>query len=249
MKITRVLTAVNNNPKYTRFIPIFVKFWKDTYPHIKITIVYIGGFIPAEYAEYSDLFVLFPEIPGISSVYIAQVIRIVYPALMGPSDTTVITDMDMLPGKNNYFVLKVDSLRRNAFVSLRPLSCVGKHEIAICYNVASTSTWRSIFEINTHEDVRAFLVKHYRPVDGIHGGVGWTQDQLILFKYISSYTGDVIILDDQLMNRLEPYIHNYDIQTFIRMSGDSNYSDIHLYSEDCMWTPDDIRFINAHVSK
>ena len=68
MKITSVLTAVNNNPKYFRFIPFFVETWKRLYPDVKIRIVFVGNELPPELEAYTEYCVCFPEIPGVSSV-------------------------------------------------------------------------------------------------------------------------------------------------------------------------------------
>ena len=96
MKITTVLTAVNNNPKYTRFIPLFIFRWNVLYPGIRIKIIFIGNSIPRQYTKYSEYFELFPEIKAVNSVYIAQTIRLLYPALLGPNETVVITEIEAI---------------------------------------------------------------------------------------------------------------------------------------------------------
>jgi hypothetical protein len=80
------------------------------YPLIRVRIIYIGDEIPSLYADYSEYFTLFHAIDGISTVYTAQTVRILYPALLHDDD--------------------VDS-----FLIFRPLSCVGVNEIAICYKL------------------------------------------------------------------------------------------------------------------
>jgi hypothetical protein len=70
------------------------------YPLIRVRIIYIGDEIPSLYADYSEYFTLFHAIDGISTVYTAQTIRILYPALLHDDDVTVITDMDMIPGNS-----------------------------------------------------------------------------------------------------------------------------------------------------
>jgi hypothetical protein len=233
MKITTVLTAVNNNPKYIKFIPFFISQWKKLYLEIKIKIVFISSELPSKLEQYKEYIVLFPEIPNISSVYIAQTIRLFYPALL-QDEVTVITDMDMVPGNRTYFQQEIEE---GSFTIFRPFECIGQGEIAMCYNAAQTSVWRSIFSVNTVDDVRSFLIKKYRYSDGIHGGKGWTRDQLLLFNSVTSWNGGKInILGDTQFRRLDFFHHNYDKNTFLSMLNTEEYSDAHFYADKCPWS-------------
>jgi hypothetical protein len=233
MKLTTVLTAVNNNPKYTRFIPVFIHQWKHLFPEMNIKIVFIGE-IPLEFQKYSEYIVSFPEIPNVSTVYIAQTIRILYPAILSDSETTLITDIDMLPGNRRYYTDKLADIDGSKFVVMRPFSCVGPHEIAICYNAAHTSTWSSVFGIKTIDDIRKFLIENYSHVDGKHGGIGWNKDQLILYTNVMKHPH--VITDELFFNRLDIYHHRYDIHRFKIYLETSSFSDAHMYADGCPWT-------------
>jgi hypothetical protein len=233
MKITTVLTAVNNNPKYTKFVPFFIRQWKKLYPDIKIKIVFIGCQLPDYLKEFSDYIDLFPEISGISTVYTAQTVRIVYPAILGPDEVTVITDIDMVPGNRTYFQHEIED---NSFAIFRPLECVGKGEIAICYNAASTSVWKYMFNVNTVEDIRSYLVRKYRYTDGVHGGRGWNTDQILLFNTVTNWNGKKYIIGDFNFKRLDSFEHKYDKDKFLIMLNTEQYSDAHLYADACPWT-------------
>lgn len=245
MKLTTVLTAVNNNPKYTRFIPAFVAQWKHLYPDIKLCIVWVGSEIPPDLAEYSQHIVLFPELPDISTVYTAQMIRLLYPAVLDSTDITVITDMDMLPANTSYFTEKLLSAPDDAFVNMRPLSAVSQGQIAMCYTAAATSTWSRLFGIRTHNDIRAFLEANYNPrTDGVHGGTGWFQDQEILYQH-TSHDPKFVQLSDSGFRRLDFFHHRYDMQLFLSMLRSGQYSDAHFYADSCPW---DIQTIRSHLS-
>lgn len=236
MKPTCVLTAVNANPKYTRFIPAFIAQWTRLYPDIKVRIVWIGSEIPEEFKPYSENIILFPELAEVSSVYSAQTIRILYPALMDPTDVTIITDMDMLPGNTSYFTMKLEGVRDDAFVSMRPLSVVSPGQIAMCYTVASTSVWQRLFGIRSENDIRAFLVENYNPsTDGIHGGKGWYQDQELLYRHVV-HDPSFVQLDDSGFRRLDYFHHRYDMNQFLAMLRSGQYSDAHFYADACPWT-------------
>lgn len=236
MKPTCVLTAVNANPKYTRFIPAFIAQWKRLYPDLKLRIVWIGSELPDEFKHYSEHIVCFPELPGVSSVYTAQTIRILYPALMGPTDVTIITDMDMLPANRSYFSTKLEGVPDNAFVSMRPLSVVSPGQIAMCYTVASTPVWQRLFGIRSEDDIRAFLVSNYNSsTDGVHGGKGWYQDQELLYRHVV-HAPSFIQLDDSGFRRLDYFHHRYDMNLFLSMLRSEQYSDAHFYADECPWS-------------
>lgn len=237
MKLTTVLTAVNNSPKYTRFIPVFIRTWKRLFPELKVRIVFIGDAIPPEFAEYSEHIICFPEIPSISSVYVAQTIRILYPAILPENEVTLITDIDMLPGSCDYYTKKIANAHDDSFVVMRPKTCgVGPGELAICYNAASTNTWQSVFSVRSLDDVCAFLTKNYNTkTDGRHGGVGWCTDQYLLHDFAGKHP-NTVILDDRMLRRLDFVHHRYNLDTFRRMLYSQSYSDAHLYADGCPWT-------------
>jgi len=244
MKITTVLTAVNDNPRYTRFIPLFIYMWKRLYPTLNIRIIYIGSELPANLAAYSDSMILFPPIEGVSTVYTAQTIRILYPALLGENETAVITDMDMLPANSSYFSSLVQNVPQDTFLTFRSPSCVTPDQIAICYNAASTSIWKKIFGISTLDDIRTFLKEKYDiRTDGLHGGQGWCSDQILLRQYVMSSGVPVLTLNDAGYSRLDIYDHKYDMTTFVRLFKTANYSDAHLYSHECPWTTRDLEVV------
>lgn len=239
MKLTTVLTAVNNNEKYYKFIPLFVKQWKHLFPGINIIIVFIGLKIPACLIPYKPYIRLFETFDGISDVFIAQTIRLLYPAVLNLNEVTMITDIDMIPGNRvSYYIDKIKDVSEDSFVVFRPLSCVGPNEIAMCYNAAKTSVWSSVFGIKNIEDIHMFLKTNYKHTDGKHNGTGWNQDQLILYKYVS-INKNTVYLDDSYYNRLNPHQHNYDIDMFIKMAK-YDFSDVHMYADECPWTIFDI---------
>jgi len=244
MKITTVLTAVNDNPRYTRFIPLFLHMWKRLYPGLTVRIIYIGHGLPADLAAYSANIILFPPIEGVSTVYTAQTIRILYPALLAENETTVITDMDMLPANTSYFSSMLDDIPANVFLTFRQPGCVSPDQIAICYNAASTAIWKKVFGINTLEDIRTFLKQKYdAQTDGLHGGKGWWTDQILLRQYVVSSGVPVLTLNDAGYNRLDICSNQYNIPIFVAKMKTLSYSDAHLYSHECTWSVQDLDVI------
>jgi hypothetical protein len=65
MKLDCVLTAVNENPLYLEFIPIFVKTWNKLYPSVDFKIILIAKAIPEEYKEYANNIIIFEPLEGV----------------------------------------------------------------------------------------------------------------------------------------------------------------------------------------
>jgi hypothetical protein len=218
--------------------------WKRLYPSLNVRIIYIGNELPANLAAYSNNITLFPPIEGVSTVYTAQTIRILYPALLGETETTVITDMDMLPANTSYFSSTVSGVPAEAFLTFRDPRCVSPDQIAICYNAASTGVWSKVFGVKTLDDVRTFLKEKYDTrTDGLHGGQGWCSDQILLRQYVMSSGVPVLTLNDAGYRRLDIHDHRYDIPTFVQKLKTLTYSDAHLYSHECAWTSRDLEVV------
>jgi hypothetical protein len=250
MRVTHVLTAVNANPEYTKFVPLFLQQWKQFYGEITPIIVYIGDSIPTQLEPYREYLRLFPPVGQLSTVATAQIIRILYPCLLPDDAVILITDMDMLPGKSAYFQQAASMIPDHVFGSLRPKTIVAANQIAICYNVARASTWRSIFGIHTPADIVHFLESNVPAGhDGQHGGRGWYSDQELLYTRVSEWQqkgGNVVFLNDSdtSFRRLDHYHHNYNPDIFAeRMQ--HYYADCHIYAHKCPWNEEQI----AHIMR
>ena len=82
MKLEYVLTSCNLNPLYCDFIPIFIKAWKKLIPEIKIVIVLIAESIPEKFLNFSEYIKLFQPIENVSTAFVSQYIRILYPCIL-----------------------------------------------------------------------------------------------------------------------------------------------------------------------
>ena len=83
MKLECVLTAVNLNPLYYEFIPSFIRVWKELFNNtVKIVIVLIADHIPEKLLPYKDYLHLFHVDSNINTAFIAQCIRLIYPAIL-----------------------------------------------------------------------------------------------------------------------------------------------------------------------
>ena len=185
MLLSDVLTSTNMNPLYYKYIPFFIKAWKKHFPNINIHIIVISNKLSEELQPYKHYIKLFPELQNINTAFIAQTIRILYPAILkNATGGIIITDMDMLPMGKKYYIDQIKDIDSSKFVCYRPLDCVGKDEMVICYNIAHYNIWSDIFNIKNEEDIKNILYNIYsnNNYSGQHGGIGWSIDQLYLYK-------------------------------------------------------------------
>ena len=241
MFLTDVVTATNMNPTYYKFIPIFIKCWKRLFPSINIHIVVVADEFIDELQPYKEHLKLFKPIDNVETSFIAQNIRLFYPALLKEAKGgIIITDMDMVPMNTSYYVEPIKDISNDKFVCYRPLSCVGKNEMVICYNIAHQNTWSQIFNINTENDIIDRILsiyqkdKYYGENANIHYKPYWITDQLYLYEKTQEWnvkTNNLVILDDiNTMKRIDKTNTNpFDVeQHFIRISN-GFYSDFHMF--------------------
>lgn len=208
MHLTDVLVATDMNPIYYQLIPPFIKAWKTLFPAANIHIVLISNEIIPELQPYKEHIKLFSPIEGVETTFIAQNVRLFYPALLTEAKGGIlITDMDLLPMNTSYYADPVKDIGDDKFVCYRELECVGPNEMVMCYNIAHRDTWKSIFETSSEDDVREKMkalygMEKYRGKDaGIDYKPFWITDQLYLYEKTQDWnkrTQNLIILNDKI---------------------------------------------------
>lgn len=189
MKLDCIVTAVNENPLYLEFIPIFIKTWKKLYPVVDVKIILIANAIPKEYEEYKDHIILFAPIEFVLTSFTAQIIRLFYPCLLPYENGVMITDMDMLPMNRTYYTEHIRDYDNDKFIYLRENVCFEYNELAMCYNVATPKVWKDVFKIDSVEQIRNRIkdIGLSRVIDGAPGKEGWDIDQRLLYKTVMEW--------------------------------------------------------------
>jgi hypothetical protein len=196
MKIDFVLTAVNNNSYYYNLYPYVSKVWKERF-NLDLICIFIGEEIPQILEKYKENIILFKPIENINPIYIAQLIRILYPALF-ENKNILITDMDIIPISKYYFLEHLKNINEDYFITYTD-RYIKQKMYAICYNVANSNIWKKIFNINSINDIKNFLIKYYnKNYDGRKNCDGWYSDQKLLYKYLQNYEKLIILNDKQL---------------------------------------------------
>jgi len=199
MKIDRVILASNENKNYLDFWPIVSEAWKKL--DVKPVLIYTGRDkidLPGEVIHF--------HIKDIDSVFVAQNIRILAPALF-PNETSITADIDDLPLSKKYFVDNVAAVPENMFVVYR-WGFITETMIPICWTLAKGSTWGEIFNINSTDDIVNTIASWY-PLNYQKGHKNWYTDQLKLKKYVEKFSkknpNRVVYFKDQTLhfNRID----------------------------------------------
>lgn len=223
MKLTTVLCAVNDNPAYYMFIPKQIIFWNKF--NINFIAVYVGNSLPDELKPFKNNIILWNNTPNLNSAYVAQNIRIYYPALLDlPDDEMVmITDMDMLPMNDKYYKDGLENYTIDDFIYYRNID---GNQIYMCYNAAHPKLWSKIFGISSIQDIENILIKNYNTLyNGIPGSTGWFTDQEILYKYLINYPNLKIL--NKPIKRIE--MSHYNNYLRIKRNFISEFDDAHYH--------------------
>jgi hypothetical protein len=224
MKLTTVFSAVNSNPAYYMFIPKQIKFWAKF--NIKFVAVFIGQNMPDELIPYSENIILWDLNPKLNSAFVAQNMRIYYPALLSlPDDEMVmITDMDMLPMSDSYYKTGLENFNIDDFVYYRNID---GNQIYMCYNAAHPKTWAKVFNIVTIKDIEDAINANYnKAYDGVPGSSGWFIDQETMYAKLINYPHLKIL--NRPIKRLETWTYQSHLDNketdFIK-----DYDDAHFH--------------------
>lgn len=236
MKLDCILSAVNKNPLYMDFVPIFIKTWNKLYPNVDVKIVLIAQDIPQQLLEYKNNIILFKPIENVLTSFTSQFIRLLYPCILNYKNGVMITDIDMLPMNRTYYTENIKLYDNSKFIYYRGNVCFNEKQIAMCYNVATPDVWKSIFNINSLEDIILKIKdmsKNNQIIEG-HGNVGWFIDQLTLYNNVNNWnneTGNFVCLQENKtgFNRLDR--NTFDINNINIRNNITNglYTDYHCY--------------------
>jgi hypothetical protein len=208
MKIDICLMACNNNQKYYSFFPYVKQIWEKKLG-IKCILIFIGNEIPDCLNSLKEDIVLFEPIENMHSSFIAQNIRLLYPALLDCNNAVIIADIDIIPLSKQFFIGQIDQYSNELFINYNwKKICEDIKEYYMCYNVALPQTWSKVFNVNKKVDIINILKQWYNKITYIYDDRyrskcrGFHNDQLMLYKYLNDYESKnknhLILLETQI---------------------------------------------------
>jgi len=223
MKLTTVISSVNDNAEYYMFIPKQIKFWNKF--NIRFIAVFVG-ILPPALEPYRDNIIVWDTMLYLNTVYLGQNLRMYYAALLDlpPGEGVMLTDMDMLPMNATYYTSGLESFTDDDFIYYRHIE---GNEIFMCYNTAHPSLWSKLFNIKSRADIENRLFKEYNfAFNGTPGTNGWFTDQYIMYNTLK---------DDSRLRILNRPIKRLEMDEFVErlQNGETNfvgeYDDAHFH--------------------
>jgi hypothetical protein len=242
MKLTTVLSAVNDNPAYYKFIPKQILFWNKF--AIRFVVVFIGVILPEELIRYRDNIIHWNKNLDVNTAFVGQNMRLYYPALLTlPDDELVmITDMDMLPMNDTYFKQGLETYTKCDFIYYREIE---GNQFYMLYNAAHPSTWATVFGIQSEADIEQRIYDTYNAqYDGIPGSTAWYTDQEILYERLIRYPHLKVL--NRPIRRLEVSVYRQRLKK--ESSFLHEYDDCHFH-RDFAGTRDLIQNAERHIMK
>jgi len=240
LSLTHALVASNLNPSYVDLWPQAKRAWSELAGLEPVLVLVAEPDAVPDQFRADPAVRVFEAIPGLHTAFQAQCIRLLFPALLD-GEGVVVSDIDMIPLGRRYLSRPLEHIRESHFLSYRDV-LLGLGEIPICYNAARPGTWGDVFGVRHLDDVRARLVEWADGVryEGVHGGEGWTTDQLVLHRTLlerGRRGRDVWILDDYYtgFRRLErAYVEKWRKLSPAALAGieQDHYSDFHFVAAD-----------------
>ena len=115
----------------------------------------------------------------------------------------MITDIDNLPLRYDYFNENIKKFKNINWINLRDWTNQSNDQICVCWQIAIPTIWSNVFNIKTIEDINIRLKKVYLDIN--YAGLGnnhWFTDQIDLYKYVMSWN-----------KKTDNYIYLYDKNT------------------------------------
>lgn len=217
LTLTRAIVSSDTNPLYLEFWPLVARTWKQIVG-VQPTLLLIAPSDVVVDTTVGDV-IRFEPIPGISTPFQAQVIRLLAPMLF-PDDVCIISDIDMIPLTKNYFTDSLTDCPEDAFVVYRN-NAANPLIYSMCYNAAKGRVFAEVFNVHTVDDI-------YRTMQAWYAlGLGWSTDEQMLRKHVDAWhakTGRVRKLSHEVTGRIDRYYWQY----YPQLVKEGRYIDSHM---------------------
>lgn len=191
------LYTCTDNDKYLNYIPHVIENCENMAicPVIlliniqnksKIQQVYVDAFNSICKFEFID-------VPEVNDIFMAQVIRLLYPCILPQFDVVMINDIDLIMIKNDYFQECINLAKsQDKFVAGR----LKNNMYFMGFNFAKPSIWTQLFNVHNIEDIHKRLITYYKSQS--NGKCDWGFDQKLLKRVLSNH--DIIVINKPLYN-------------------------------------------------
>lgn len=230
MIIDTCIIASDLNENYIGLYPYVREAWSKF--NIRVILILVASYIPIDMIQYKEDIILFHPIPNIHSAFQAQIIRLLYPALLD-NKNIIISDMDIIPLSRKYFVDNIKSYDSDSIIVFRNVY-IERNMYSMCYIAVNTNIWKNVFHITNIDQITSYMQEWYDSnYTGQKNCSGWFTDQLMLYKYINNSNQKIIILDDKItqFSRIDKRNKKYildNINKIYQEIIDEKHTDFHV---------------------
>ena len=188
--------------RYRDYWPMVREAWARF--NIQPVCVYVGHRLPDGMAYQEDV-MLFKPIRGVSTVFTAQCIRLLAPAMMPDDGQVVISDMDMLPMSEHFFRTRTADADRHTITHLLP-SLQDYGMLPMGYVSGTPEAWRKMINLPTGRGLSLVNAIRTRLKQWHAENHDWFADQHKLYEHFKAYPHAVecgAITDFHRINRDE----------------------------------------------
>lgn len=174
LELRRVILSTNNDPNYIEFWPVVAPLWSQM--GLRPTLALIADENCSIDTSLGDV-IRFPPLPDVLESLHAQVIRLFLPVLF-PEDGCIISDIDMIPVAQDYFIEHAKECPDDGFLVYRAKAA---SQYPMCYNAAKGKVFREIFGISSIQQIPG-MVRQFS-----EHGLGWNTDEILLCAYLQEW--------------------------------------------------------------
>ena len=211
MKIDKVIHSCDSNRFYLDFWPLVSKVWKKKF-NIEPVLVFIGN----EDIEIDDTYgtvIRMGDIKSIPKYLQALWVRYWLP-VTEPDTTWMISDIDMFPISEAYFVDQIADIDDDKYVHLYP--CVDSYgTLPSCYHIAKGSKFKEVLDLpdSWEESVSTVYNSNLGHDPGHHlaGKTHWFADEKYAHSKLSGYSNqsDLVLIPREHGRRIDRAFWNY----------------------------------------
>lgn len=189
---TSCLYTCTNNDRYLSYIPYVIENCQTMKIHPYILLINFDTRNNVENLidKFNSVATFeFINIPNVNDVFVSQIIRLYYPALLSNFDVVMINDIDLIMIKHPYFDECINiANNKDVFVAGR----LKHNQYFIAFNFAKPKIWSQIFKIHCKSDVINKLDELWIN-NNKNGTYPWGLDQMILYNIVSRIPNKVVI--------------------------------------------------------
>jgi GR25 family glycosyltransferase involved in LPS biosynthesis len=203
MKLTDLVAAPKPDlyPLLTRLIPIFYRAWTEVFPEISITVCLLDWDETEECLEpftdsesYPRLSIVRVEPnPDLEIEHQQWLLTVLAPGLVPITEhqeAILLTDLDKLPLRADYYQRPLDSLRGEQILTYRTNS-IGQKEMFTSYHASSGSTWQRVTGVSDFESCSQVI----EAIISEGGAIDQRITRRLLFRLIREEQGWVRLTD------------------------------------------------------